>query len=77
MVQPALHVGHDLTEGGGDLGEARDVMVIVIHRLKRGVTCELRQVDLNSFILRDRHLPFFELGGFLILYQGAQKKFSG
>ena len=77
VVQAGLQVGHDLREGGGNLGEARDVVVVVVTGVEGGVGGELGQVELQALVLVDGHLPLLEPRGLLVFDEGAEHELGG
>ena len=77
VVQAGLQVGHDLREGDGNFGEARDVAVVVFSGVEGGVRGELGQVELQALVLVDGHLPLLEARGLLVVDERAQHELGG
>ena len=77
VVGAGLHVRHNLRERVRDLAQPRNVVVVIVGRIERGVLRQLRQVKLDAVVLVHRHLPLFERRAFLVFDQRAQHQLGG
>ena len=65
VVHASHQVRRDLFEGCGDFFQTRDVVVVILLRIKTELGDESRQGEMQTVHLADGHLPGLELGCFL------------
>ena len=73
ILHADLHVLRHLVEGGGNLPQPRDPVVVVLHVIKAELCHQLRIGGIDAAHLRHRHLPFLELGAFNVVGQIGQQ----